>query len=68
VIGGLRSDDILLYAGYPDQPRRAVVVSREGEIVASFSIARFEGESWVISGYSACDGSDLPSQGGMMLE
>jgi hypothetical protein len=63
-IGGLRPDDLLLYAGYPDQLRRAVVVSREDEIVASFSIARFQGQSWEVTGYSACEGSDLPSLAG----
>lgn len=64
VIDGLRPDDILLYAGYPDQPRRAIVVSRDGEIVASFSIAKFEEQSWSITGYSACEGSGLPSTTG----
>jgi hypothetical protein len=61
LIDGLRPDDILVYAGYPDQPRRAVVVSRDGGIVASFSIARFEEQSWSITEYSSCEGSDLPS-------
>jgi hypothetical protein len=64
VIDGLQTDDTLLYAGYPDQPRRPVVVSREGEIVASFSMAQYEERSWVIDEYSACEGSDLPSQAG----
>ena len=62
VIDGLRDEDVLRYGGYPEQPRRAVVVARGGEVVASFTIARFEGRSWEITEYRACEGSDLPSQ------
>ena len=40
-IGGVRSDDEhdeLVYGGYPQQPQRPVVVVRDGQVIASYSI------------------------------
>jgi hypothetical protein len=63
LIEGLRSDDELLYGGYPDQPRRSVVVVRDGQVVASYSIVRFAGEPWSIMGGTACADTGLPFAG-----
>lgn len=63
VIDRLRSEDKLVYGGYPEQPRRPVVVLRGGHVVASYTIARFEGEPWSIMAGTACAESGLPFEG-----
>ena len=42
-INGLRADDVVLFAGYPEQERRPVVVLRDGEVVGSFSLSGLKG-------------------------
>lgn len=63
LIEGLWSDDELLYGGYPEQPRRPVVVVRDGHVVGSYSIVRFEGEPWSIMGGTACADTGLTFAG-----
>jgi hypothetical protein len=63
VIDGLRQDDQLRVGGYPEQEGGPVIVIREGEIVASYGITRFEGKPWAISSGSACEGTGLRFEG-----
>ena len=58
-IEGLRSDDELLYVGYPMDPRRSVGVLRDGSIVATFSFVTFDGAEWSIEGSEGCSSSGL---------
>jgi hypothetical protein len=63
VIDGLRPDDILRLAGYPEQDEADFVVVRNGDVVAAYGIARFAGQPWTIVSGTACDGSGLPLAG-----
>ena len=66
VIDGLRPDDVLRLAGYPEQDRAGYVVIREGEVVAAYGIVRFAGRPWTIWSGTACVGTDLPLAGERM--
>lgn len=63
IIKGLRPDDVLRIAGYPEQEGGSVVVIREGEIIASYGIKRFEGEPWAVVAGRACEGTGLQFEG-----
>lgn len=63
VIEGLLPDDVLRVGGYPEQEGGSVIVVRDGEIVATYGIKRFEGEPWDVISGSACEGSGLPFEG-----
>jgi hypothetical protein len=63
LVTGLRADDVLRVEGYPEQEGGGVLVIRDGEVVASYSIGRFKGESWRILGASVCDGTGLRFEG-----
>lgn len=64
VIEGLEADDELVFGGYPQQAERSVVVRRDGNVIASYSIVRWsEEDPWTIKGGTACDGSGLPYEG-----
>jgi len=58
-IEGLRDDDVVRVAGYPDQDDASVVVVRDGDVIASFGFARFEGRGWSIGGATVCTDSGL---------
>ena len=59
LIDGLLTTDEVRYAGYPDGPG-AVIVVRDGEVVASYSIVHFaENDRWVVEGSSICGSSGL---------
>lgn len=58
-IHGLRSDDIVRVAGYPDQDNAEVTVIRDGRVIASYRFIRFEGQPWIIEGGTACVGFGL---------
>ena len=66
VIDGLRADDVLRLAGYPEQDRADFVVVRDGEVVAAYGIVRFADQPWTIMGGSACQGTGLPLAGERM--
>ncbi len=66
VIEGLLPDDVLRVGGYPEQEGGSVIVVRDGEIVATYGIKRFEGEPWDVISGSACEGSGLPFEGESM--
>ena len=58
-IHGLREDDVLAYAGYPDDPG-SVVVLRDGKVVASFGLVKMKQDSdWIAAGYTKCEEADL---------
>jgi hypothetical protein len=64
VIDGLRADDVLRPAGYPEQERASLVVIREGEVIAAYGIVRYAGdEEWQIRSGTACPDSGLPYAG-----
>jgi hypothetical protein len=58
-IKGLQAGDELIRTGYPKQPHRGIVVSREGVLVASFSFVTFDGEEWLVEGSNICSSSGL---------
>ena len=66
VIEGLLPDDVLRVDGYPEQEGGSVIVIRGGEIVASYGIKRFKGETWDLISGNACEGSGLPFEGESM--
>ena len=63
LVSGVLPDDVLRVDGYPEQEGGSVLVVRDGEVVASYSIGRFKGESWTILGASVCDGTGLQFEG-----
>lgn len=66
VIDGLRPEDVLLLAGYPEQDGAAFVVIRDGEVIAAYGIVRFAGQQWTIASGRACEGTGLPLAGEVM--
>jgi hypothetical protein len=54
-IRGLEAADEVRYTGYPQEADPAVIVIRAGQVIGSFSFARFDGQ-WDIPGGSYCDG------------
>jgi len=60
LITGLQPDDMLRVPGYPEQEGGSVAVITDGEVVASYGIVRFKGESWSLSSGRACEGTGLP--------
>lgn len=58
-IPGLRSDDIVQIAGYPEQDNASVSVIRDGKVIASYGFVRFEGRPWSIAGGTVCTGFGL---------
>jgi len=66
VIDGLKPDDVLRLAGYPEQDRADFVVVRDGAVVAAYEIVRFDGQPWTIMSGSACQGTGLPLAGERM--
>ena len=58
-IHGLRSDDIVRVAGYPEQDNAEVTVTREGRVIASYRFIRFDGQPWIIEGGTVCLGFGL---------
>jgi hypothetical protein len=60
VIVGLLPDDVLRFTGYPEQEGAGIAVLRDGQVIAAYGIARFEGEAWSIVGGTACPDSGLP--------
>ena len=58
-IHGLRSDDIVRVAGYPEQDNAEVTVTREGRVIASYRFIRFDGRPWIIEGGTVCLGFGL---------
>jgi hypothetical protein len=64
LLPGLRPDDVLGFAGYPEGEGGGVIVTREGEIIANYGFGRFEGEeTWSIVAVQVCDGTGLPFEG-----
>ncbi len=63
LITGLQPADELKMSGYPKQEGGSIVVIRNGEVVASYGIVRFEGEPWSLSSGRACEGTGLPFEG-----
>jgi hypothetical protein len=63
-IAGLLPDDEVLFAGYPEQGLRPIIVVRGGEVIGSFGLARWEVGPWEIVGYTVCADSGLPSPTG----
>ena len=63
VIEGLQLDDVLRVDGYPEQEGGSVIVIRDGEIVATYGIKRFEGKPWDVITGSACEGTGLQFEG-----
>ena len=61
-IEGLEPSDEVSYAGYPDDEDRAVVVRRDGLIVARFDFVTMNGERWFAAGWEICDPSGLSSE------
>jgi len=58
-IDGLRPDDELRFAGYPDDPGSVLVV-RDDRVVGSFGLGRFrEGSRWSVTGGTACADAGL---------
>lgn len=63
LIIGLEPDDLLRLTGYPEGDRGGIAVIRDGQVVASYGIMRFEGEPWSIAAGSACSDTGLPFEG-----
>ncbi len=63
LITGLRQDDVLRVAGYPEQDHSTVIVIRDDEVVANYSIRRFEGDPWQITAASVCPDTGLAHEG-----
>ena len=63
IVSGLRADDVLRVEGYPEQDGGSVLVVRDGVVVASYTIGRYEGEPWSILGASVCEGTGLSHEG-----
>jgi hypothetical protein len=63
LVSGLLPGDVLRVDGYPEQEGGSVLVVRDGDVVASYSIGRFKGEPWTILGASVCDGTGLRFEG-----
>jgi hypothetical protein len=63
VIDGLREDDVLRVAGYPEQDGGAVIVIRDGGVAGRYGIGRSEGKPWTVTSGSACPDSGLPHEG-----
>lgn len=59
IIVGLRPDDVVRLAGYPEQDNASVIVIRDGEVIASYGFVRFAGRSWSIAGGTVCSGAGL---------
>jgi hypothetical protein len=57
-IRGLLANHELIYAGYPEQRTRPVLVMRDEAVIASFSFG-LSGSDWVHVGSSVCDESGL---------
>ncbi len=63
LITGLRSDDTLRVAGYPEQDDGSVVVIRDGEVVVRYTFWLVKGEPWWISAASVCPDTGLVHAG-----
>ncbi len=58
-IDGLRPDDVVRLAGYPEQDNASVIVIRQGDVIASYGFVRFSDGPWSIAGGTVCSGTGL---------
>jgi hypothetical protein len=63
LITGLQTGDMPRVSGYPERDGGSVVVIRDGVVIASYGIARFDGRSWSISAAKVCPGTGLAFEG-----
>ena len=63
LITGRQPDDVLRVSGYPDQEAGSFIVIRDGDVVASYGIVRFEGKPWRIGSAQVCTGTGLRFEG-----
>lgn len=62
-IEGLRADDVLRLAGYPEQEHASVLVIRESEVIASIGFVRFRDRPWSVAGSTVCADAGLDLYG-----
>jgi hypothetical protein len=58
LLKGLRADDVVREAGYPQDDEAVVTVARDGRVVLVISFWRY-GDDWSLQGASGCNGSGV---------
>lgn len=58
LLEGLRSDDVVREAGYPQDSQALVTVARDGEVVMVISFHRYR-DTWSLEGATGCNGSGV---------
>lgn len=56
---GLRPDDVVTHAGYPERDKASVIVIPNGQNIASYAFVRFSVKPWSIGAGTVCSGTGL---------
>ncbi|MGH2806236.1 MAG: hypothetical protein ACRDKT_03075 [Actinomycetota bacterium] len=56
---GLKEDDVIERAGYPESTQAVVRVVRDGNVIVTTNFHQPEGGGWNMGGYQACDSAGI---------